>query len=334
MHRLLEKLDRHFTVLVPVTYLAGLFLGTAAYFSGLVLNATLAVGIALAFAAEVHAFLEQRRVRSLWQALSRTTASDDEDAAHRRDALAGQMRLHVGILIGLVLFSVGNGIAFWATELHPTSQWMWAQVVMRGAVVPLLFLATGALAPLGSDASTMLAQAADDMLNQTLKAQTRQWRGRIRKAKRAGADLTPLTIALMLDAGDTEGARRIQIIADGLAAAEGLLPGQHRRPPTGGGTPILAQPELPVETGADLLDWPTMTQTSAPAAFGAPAQASRPMSPEELRVRRMFREHPELLNAGLDEISARANVAKSTASKVRRLIETEAGVTSSGQFAQ
>jgi|GEM_PF-5169722 len=332
MHRLLERLDRQMTVLVPLTYLVGLFLGTAAYFSGLILNAGVAVGIALAFAVEVHGFLEQRRVRLAWTTVSRI-AEDDP----KREVLDVQLRLHIGILVGLVLFSIGNGIAFWASVMHPLSAGTWVQVAIRGAVIPLLFLTTGALAPISSDAAALLSQAADDMLYSTVRTSVRQWKRRVKQARKSGVDLAPLAVALMLDAGETDAARRIQLIADGLVAAEQGRP----QPPTGGGTPL----QMPSVTGGedDLLlgnsrtiksipaGWPdvlNLPSTAATGTMGAPAPSSQSMSPEEVRVRAALREQPDL---SVDEIVAETGVAKSTASKIRRIVLAERAVLNPSQ---
>lgn len=337
MHRVLERLDRQMTVLVPLVYLAGLFLATAAYFSGLVLDATVAVGVALAFAAEVHSFLEQRRVRLTWSALSKL-AEDDA----KREQLVTQLRLHVALLAGLVLFSIGNGIAFWASIAHPATTGAWIQIAIRGAVIPVLFLATGALAPVSSDAAALLSQAADDMLYSTVRTSVRQWKRRVRKARKAGVDLAPLAVSLMLDAGESDAARRIQLIADGLARAElgvsgGTLQG---RPPTGGGTPLAAggriltipagwpgalglPAEQPGEPSQPLTAVPVAIQHGQLGQMGQPAPASSPMSPEEIRVRAVLASHPDL---SVDEIVGQTGVAKSTASKVRRIVLAERAV--------
>lgn len=349
MHRILERLDRNFTVLVPLAYLAGMLVATAAYFSGLVLDATVAVGIALATAAEIHSFLEQRRVRLTWQQLAKT--SDDDP---RHEQLASQLRLHVALLAGLVLFSIGNGIAFWATLTHPASAGDWLPIVVRGSIIPLLFLATGALAPVSSDAAALLSQAADDMLYSTVRTSVRQWKRRVRKARRQGIDLAPLAVSLMLDANETDAARRIQLIADGLARAEAL--GASGKPPTGGGTPIAT---VPAQLGGRVIPmppagWPgalglpgfpgqpsepsqplpsavpvaAVSQMGAMGAIGQPAPASTPMSPEEVRVRHALAAQPDL---SVHEIVAHCGVAKSTASKVKRVVDTERMLLGQGQ---
>jgi hypothetical protein len=136
--------------------------------------------------------------------------------------LRGQLRAHVAILTALVTISAYNSLAFVATTFRPALDFLpvWLQISIRGSVVPVLFLLTGALSPLHADAGDLLAGAATDMLHGTVRAVVKQWRARIRAAKRAGTDLAPVAVALMRDAGDHAGARRIALIAEGLAAAE------------------------------------------------------------------------------------------------------------------
>jgi hypothetical protein len=218
MHRLLERLDDATTTIVPLLYLGGLALGTMAYFAGVTLDAGLAVGVALATAAELHSFLEQRRVRLLWARLARASTVDPQ-----RDGLISALRAHVAILAALVAFSTYNSVAFVVATWHPTPGFVpgWLQVGVRGAVIPGFFLLTGALAPLAADPGDDLARASRAMLAKAIGATVRQWNARIDRARKRGFDLAPVAVALMMDAGDANGARRIRLIAQGLAAAEG-----------------------------------------------------------------------------------------------------------------
>src|SRR5262249_46357483 len=94
MHRTLERLDGAASTIVPLAYLGALFLGTAAYFTGIFVDLGVAVGLGVACAAEVHAFLEQRRARAARQALRRVLREDP-----RWLALRDELRLHVAILV-------------------------------------------------------------------------------------------------------------------------------------------------------------------------------------------------------------------------------------------
>lgn len=217
MHRLLERLDSGASTLVPLLYLLGLALGAAAYFSGVIVDAGIAVGIGLACAAELHSFLQQRRVRATWGLLQREQIGTPE-----REKLAGQLWINGAILAALLLFSTYNSIAFVAETWRPAPGFLpeWLQIGIRGSVIPVFFFLSGFLVPLATDASALLASAAHSMLHTTIKATVRQWQRRVRRARKQGIDLAPVAIALMEDAGDTNGARRIQMIASGLDAAE------------------------------------------------------------------------------------------------------------------
>jgi hypothetical protein len=337
MHRFLERLDGAASTLVPLLYLAGLMLGTMAYFTGISLDAGLAVGVALATAAEVHAFLEQRRTRAAHAILARTPLDDP-----RREQLVNDLRLHIGILAALVVFSTYNSIAFVSATWHPTSSFLphWLQVGIRGAIVPSLFLLTGALTPLSEDAGGLLARASHDMLHKTLRATLKQWRRRVNRADRSGLNLAPVAITLMVDAGDVDAARRIRLIDDGLTRAEqgppvpaGWLPlvgsDAPERPPTGPGTPTIAldepvapRPALePRRTAAAL-------QLVEPRASQRKSRKRAP-SPER-RIRALLTAEPDL---SAREIARRLRISESTAGRWKGTISAERA-DESGRLAQ
>ena len=236
MHRLLERLDSGASTLVPLLYLLGLALGAAAYFSGVIVDAGIAVGIGLACAAELHSFLAQRRIRATWGQFQREQIGTPE-----RERLAGQLWTNGLILAALLLFSTYNSIAFVAETWRPAPGFLpdWLQIGIRGSVIPAFFFLSGFLAPLTADAGALLASAAHSMLHTTIKATVKQWQRRVRRARKQGIDLAPVAIALMEDAGDTNGARRIQMIAEGLDAAEAAT-----RARIGRGIPLLDAPAL------------------------------------------------------------------------------------------
>lgn len=331
--RFLERLDAAASTLVPVAYLLGLLLGTMSYFAGLTLDAGLAVGVALAIAAELHSFLEQRRVRALWSAAAR--ASDLEV----RERIATQLRGHIAILTALVAFSAVNATAFAAETWHPAAGFLpsWLQIGIRGCVVPVFFLLTGALSPLSQDAGDELAHASRAMLRRTVKATVRQWNARIENARRAGVDLAPVAISLMLDAGDTDGARRVELIARGLAAAEaGSIPpavvrtaavGLPVRPPTGPGSPLVApgRGSNPRRAVAAVTAEPLRVlarRDSAPTASRRRAAAHRPAAKAsaETRARRVW-----MPGMSAKALARAAKISDSTASKWHAILAREEG---------
>lgn len=267
MHRVLERLDGAASTVVPLLYLAGLMLGTFAYFTDLRPEAGLwIVGAALAFAAELHSFLAQRRCRALWGQFSRM-ATDTE----ARERILGQFRANLAILAALVAFSAFNSVAYVASTWKPAPGWVpdWAQIGIRGAIIPAFFLLAGFLSPLHADAGALLASASQAMLHKAIRATVKQWRQRIDRARRRGLDLAPVAVSLMLDAGDAEGARRIAMIADGLASAEASAPAALLAPTRGAAAGARA--------GVRVYD--TLSSSTAPGMPGMPGVPGVPGMP-------------------------------------------------------
>lgn len=214
-----DKLKQLPINVVIMLYLAGMMLGTADYFTGQHFGAVILVGWGLACAAELHSYLVQLRVRILNAQLSKLNEEDPHFAKLTREFIL--QRRAMWALIG---FSIYNSIAFWATQLHPVMWQDWAQVIGRGLIVPCLFYVAGHLHPIAADATDMLEQANAKMLNRTMKALTADMKKRIGRAEREGHDFTPLTVALLLDVGKKDEARRIQMITDGLKRTEQSSP--------------------------------------------------------------------------------------------------------------
>lgn len=353
MHRALERLDTAASTIVPLLYLAGLMAGTLSYFADVQLGFVLTVGIALAFAAELHSFLALRRCRAIFAQFTRAALGSEQ-----RERLAVQMRVHVAILGALVAFSTWNSIAFVASTWTPARGWLpaWVQIGIRGGIIPAFFLLAAFLSPLHADAGALLAAASHDMLRRTIRATVKQWKRRVETARRRGLDLAPIAVALMLDAGDTDGARRVQMIAEGLAVAEGIssnpAPAHATDAPDGAKAPMTVEthPALTAPASA-----PTDAQTSAPGApdrvpddapqkpptgpgspAAIPARASKRahsgvkrtrvlrVLPEnanaEQRIRALLKAYPAL---SIRTLAKRADVAESTASKWRGIIAAE-----------
>jgi hypothetical protein len=312
MHRLLERLDGAASTIVPLLYLLGLMLGTMAYFTGVHIGFGLAVGTALAFAAEMHSFLALRRVRAIWGQVNRTPESD-----LRREELVGQLRANVVILGLLIAFSTYNSVAFVSETFHPAPGFLPApaQIAIRGSVVPALFLLASFLSPLSADASVLLKSASHAMLHRTIRRALKQWNQRIDRAWQSGHDLAPIAVALMNDAGDTDGARRITLIAEGLDEVEGKhAPAQIpasvvveeaaplSRPPTGPGTPRKASASKRSRPGTERLH-PVRIVGSA-----------------EERIRALVARYPTI---SVRTLAKRAGVSESTASKHLAIIKAE-----------
>jgi hypothetical protein len=165
------------------------------------------------------------------------------------------------------------------------------QVAIRATILPLLFLASGFLTPLHTSAGDVLASASREMLHSTVRATRKQWKARIAKAQREGLDLAPVAIALMHDAGDLEGARRIRLISDGLSAAENGTTARTE----------VAPPDDPNPT-------PEKRRTRTTRVVPVSEIAER-------RVTRLLKEEPAISNR---QAAKRAGVDRRKVAKVRR----------------
>lgn len=283
------------------------------FFSGAILNFGVAVGISLATASELHAFLAQRRARAAYAALARVSREGD-----RYDTLRAQVRANVAILAALLLFQEFTSLGFTVETFHPAPGFLpgWLQIGIRGSAVPWLFLMAGYLIPLSVNAGEVLSRASGDMLHKTVKSTVRQWNKRIDHARKSGLDLAPVAVSLMLDAGDTDGARRIQLIADGLAQAE---------------TRTLAEPSVsraltltsftpPDDGGAPLASSKTTQQEVLPADDGLYIVPEPRGMSIEARVSRYLRRHPD---ASIKTLARALKISESTASKYRRVISAQ-----------
>jgi hypothetical protein len=146
------------------------------------------------------------------------------------DAAYGQLEAQYtrqrNILIALLAFSVYNSVQFVASTWMPTG-WLPGplQILFRGAIVPGLFYLAGELTPLITEPGDVLAHASREMTFAAVHTMSRQWRRRLRRARRRNLDLAPIAVTLLHDAGDMPGAARIRLIAEGLTAAEeGRMP--------------------------------------------------------------------------------------------------------------
>ena len=140
MSRCFQWLDDVLSQIVPIAYLVGMVAGTVAYFGGYIPSAPVAVATCVGLAAECHYWLQQRRIRGLYGTLYRLKHSDP-----KRDVLARNFKIQLGILILLGLFSAFSSNMFLSTYWHPlaTVVPVWLQTMIRGSVIPVLLLERG-----------------------------------------------------------------------------------------------------------------------------------------------------------------------------------------------
>ncbi len=318
IQRIFDHVDNVLSAIVPLLYLIGLAAGTLAYFSGLIVDFNVAVGVCLAVAAECHSYLVQRRMRMARARLNRVKVSDEAYAQ-----LEAQYTRQRNILIVLLLFSVYNSVQFVASTWTPTG-WLPGplQILVRGAIVPGLFYLAGELTPLLIEPADVLAVASRDMTFAAVRTMTQQWRRRLRRARKRNLDLAPIAVTLLHDAGDFPGAERIRRIAEGLSAAEkGRLPllaiqtpperpiEPSSPPPDDGGTPSASmQPQGETDGPDEHEEYKVLT---LPAAEERDLVTASKRTPKQ-RVYDYLERHPR---ASVRTIERRCGVSGSTASK-------------------
>ncbi|MBF6591670.1 MAG: hypothetical protein IVW57_14250, partial [Ktedonobacterales bacterium] len=321
-------------------YLSALFLATASYFAGRALGADASflwyVALAEAAAVELHSFLSQRMARSLHE--QRTAPAAWQMPYDARDALERRYTLHLRITVGLVLFSVLNSVGFWAALLRPASVLDWLQVAVRGAVIPVAFLAAGFLMPLHESVESTLQDVGADLVRTMVRASTRQWRTRVKRARKRGANLAePVAMLLEMQEGGEHVPASVMIrtldaairTAEGGASRVPLpspitpsgMPPDLTRPPTGPGTPTAAP--LTAEDARE-----SAPRRGRASKRGRPGRERRQVlalpaagkgSAEE-RIRAMVARYPSI---SVRTLAKRAGVSESTASKHRALILAE-----------
>lgn len=322
MVRFFEKLDDLFSQIVPLAYLLGLAAGTVTYFGGAIPNPVVAVGVCVGIAAELHFWLQQRRVRAAYGVLARMNQKDP-----RREVLLKQFRVQVAILVALGLFSMWNSNLFLASYWHPATSIVpdWLQSFIRGSVIPVLLWLTSSLMPLTEDPSAYLTRNANQILRKMLKETLRQMKGRIKKARKRGADLVPVSVALMVDIGDSDGARRLRMISEGIAEAEGETTG-----PTYTAPFFTDQPTWTPPNGPGGLPMPPDNEYAPPQPL-YPRPRPKARTAEEARsdaetvIRNLLAQNPEMPRT---EIMRRGHIAMGDVDYWRPIILREMGIQS------
>ncbi len=299
MHRLLSRIDEAASTAVVLIYLSAMGLATGIYFVGHSFawapGLALYIAFGLAAAVEVHSFLAQRRARKLYAQLH---ASGIEDVAYEeRDRLGRLYGLALAATVGLVSFSVVNELAFWANQMHPMGAVGWAQVALRAAVVPLAFLAAGFLVPVGESVEDALRGVAADIARVMVRHASKQWRRRVRRARRNGANLAE-PVAMLLEMSEAGGQTGSQIVRS-LDAAIREAEGGHKEAGAFEHGTVIEQPKVVAEE--DVVD--------IRASDDVPA-----------KVRRFMASHPD---AGVRDITRACHCSASSASKWAALVRSE-----------
>jgi hypothetical protein len=204
MSRFLDWLDESAAGVIRVAYLLAGVIAVASYFSdGNVPKAfsdflNTILPWALAGALEIHTYLTARRVRKSWQDWSASSLDSDE---HER--AWSQLKLNLGILAGLLLFSMYNQLQYLAatwsppdTPLTPPGPWAY---LIRAIITPAAFMAAAFLAPVGEGLALQVQSQAHALAVMTFKVAVSQWKRRLRQMQQAGQDVTGALVQLVDD---------------------------------------------------------------------------------------------------------------------------------------
>lgn len=331
MHRFIIRFEHVARNAVLLVYLSALFLATATYFVGHSLgfggDLLWYVGIAEALAVEVHSFLSQRLTRGLYEELHIERAEPLPYAA--QDALEKRYALHYRITVGLVAFSCFNSVAFWAAIMQPRNFGDWLQVGIRGAVIPVGFLAAGFLTKLREDVDDTLTDAGDDLERTMVASATKQWRQRVRRARKRGANLAePLASLLeMREKGGMPASVRVRMMDAAILAAEDGSPRAAKSASSNASAPVEAAPPQeptpsrgPTGPGSPAAGRASKRARSGRERSGGVIRLMDAKPNAEQRIRAEVERNPGIK---LRTLARRANVSESTASKYLAIIRAE-----------
>jgi hypothetical protein len=219
MHSFGNGLDRFLANLIRVCYLVGAILGIFSFFSHLAIDVpqiNWAFSGMIAGALVTHEFLQTRRVLIIAGRLMRGKGTKEQNEALGKAARSNLIIL--GILLACNVFFIWNYRTVIDTGVSPLP--LWLGDILEAFALPLFGLAASLLVEVSDDAGVVLERARDAMLFSATKRAVRQQKNRINQAVQSGHNLTPIVTALMLDTGDEDGARRINLIEDGLEKTE------------------------------------------------------------------------------------------------------------------
>lgn len=202
--RFLDWLDESAAGVIRVAYLLAGMIAVASYFSdgnvprGLTHTLDAVLPWALAAALEIHTYLTARRVRGAWQDMQAATLGSEE---HER--AVGVMKVNLGILGGLLAFSMYNQLQYLAitwkpphTPLTPPGPFAY---LIRATIVPAAFMAAAFLAPMGEGMAVQVRAEAHRLARLAFKAASAQWKRRLRDMQRNNEDVTGALVQLVDD---------------------------------------------------------------------------------------------------------------------------------------
>lgn len=323
MSRFLDWLDEAAGGVIRIAYLIWGIVAVAAYFGDGTVDRSLShllIAVApwvLASALEVHTYLTARRVRAAWQ----TTQAAVDGTEERGRAIAA-LKVNLGILAGLLSFSMWNQLQYLGETWQPPHTVLALPgplaYLIRAAVTPLAFMAAAFLAPVGASLSAQVQSEAHHVAAAAFKVARQQWRARLQEMKRQRLDVTAALVQLVEDPAE----RRIigtihQAMYPGEDPSRALVLIEDPRPPAGPGSPAAlpggSNPASPAPERR-------RRQPVIALVDDAGTRRRRRTASAEMRVRALLEKTPGL---AAKDIARRLHISDSTASKYRRVVEAE-----------
>lgn len=204
LSRFLDWLDESAAGVIRLAYLLAGVIAVASYFSdgnvprGLSSALNGVLPWALAGALEIHTYLSARRVRAAYQDMQAAAlGSDDYERAAR------SMRVNLGILAGLLVFSMYNQLQYlaatWTPPHTPLTPPGPLAYVVRAIITPSAFMAAAFLAPIGEGMAAQVQREAHTLSRLAFKAAAAQWKRRLREMQQAQQDVTGALVGLVED---------------------------------------------------------------------------------------------------------------------------------------
>jgi hypothetical protein len=326
------RLDRIMSWSVRVAYIIGTFFGWFGMFTGTVLNnpvVTYLSGAALAGAVVTHEFLQLRRAELYRRRAQRSTTTPTEGKHFKKLAFTNFTVSCIILAAGsFMLYNHFTVIGGGVDVFGPNSR-----ALIECILIPLFAAISTLLTEIEDDPNGLLARAAYEMTQKAVKLVQQQWDDRVQNVVQSGHNLSPVAIALMVDAGDEAGAKRIRIIEEGLATAEGFDLSKNGMPyisPAQAGRALAAgRVDNPKQTGRKAADGGPKASSEA-VQFGQASSTKngqrKPRAVTKLtaskRAERFVSRNP---NATLSEVMSGARVSKTTAILAREAIRQRTG---------
>lgn len=215
-----SRIQAAVTSLIQIVYLVGVSLATSWYFTdhfaaGWSLPSY--IGVLLACAVEGHNMAQQRQTKLSWKAWRK----QPDDTGKRNTFF-----MNVGIVVVLVtvlsFFSLMYTTENWHTPGSVLPEVV--QQVVRGLVIPLLYLLTIFVVDIETDGAERIQRFALQLYGRAINVAGKQYEKRFRAIEKGNRDATALVHDLAVFLGDTSAADGFTTINNALSAIENGRP--------------------------------------------------------------------------------------------------------------